>query len=126
MLDAIRRAPNSEKLQHRLQYDDIAEMPIGPRGGIPKPTISEPMDSISFRHAEGLMIDASQQARAGQIQGDYASAILQNMSAEAGIPHADMRAMAEDPLGTRLGSRRRCVRACSAGTNGTARPQRSG
>ena len=44
-----------------------------------------------------MMIEGAQAARMQQIQGDYAAATLQHMSATAGVPLADMRAMAAEP-----------------------------
>ena len=43
------------------------------------------MDSIAFRHAEGMMIEAAQMARAGQVQGDYAAVQLQPYKPTADI-----------------------------------------
>ena len=46
-LDAIRPGPYASRPEHRVQFDDIAQMPLGLRASIPRPTISEHMDSIN-------------------------------------------------------------------------------
>ncbi len=72
-------------------------MPIGLRAGIPRPTISEQMDSIAFRHAEGMMIQAAQTALAGPTQADYASTVQQQMAVQSGIPLRCVQTLTAEP-----------------------------
>ncbi len=118
-LDVIRRQPNATKFERRVTFDDLAQMQVGPRAGIPLPTVSEQMNSVAFRHAEGMMISAAQNARATQLQGDYAGNVMQQMSAQSGVPLQDMETLAEEPPGVAPGLARGLIasmqRVCAGG-----------
>ncbi len=54
------------------------------------------MDSMAFKHAELMMVEQAQSARATQAQRDCAATTMQHMSAHGGIPMWGLQTIVAD------------------------------